>query len=159
MNTIKLGSTCVDKATGYTGVAVSKVEMLNGNVQYAIIPKAKPGSGDYPAGINLDGDQLSVVDAGISDDAKPEVKTDLKVGEKVKDVITGMSGIIIHKTTFFNGCVYFTVAVKDAKKDPADLFLSVERLERVSSGILAKLTKTKASKPTGGPSVPMRRAC
>lgn len=157
MNTIKLGSTCIDKATGYTGVAVSKVELLNGNVQYAIVPKAKPDSGDYPAGINLDGDQLSVVDEGISADAKPAAKTDLQVGEKVKDLITGMSGIIIHKTTFFNGCVYFTVSVKDTKKDPAELFLSVERLERVSSGILPKLTKAK--KPTGGPSVPMRRAC
>ena len=157
MNTIKLGSTCVDKATGYTGVAVSKVELLNGNVQYAIVPKANPDSGDYPAGINLDGDQLSVVDEGISADAKPAAKTDLQVGEKVKDLITGMSGIIIRKTTFFNGCVYFTVSVKDTKKDPAELFHSVERLERVSSGILPKLTKAK--KPTGGPSVPMRRAC
>lgn len=157
MQTIKLGSTCTDKATGYTGVAVSKVELLNGNVQYAIVPKAKPDSGDYPAGINLDADQLAVVDEGISADAKCAASTDLKVGEKVKDLVTGMSGIIIHKTTFLNGCVYFTVSVKDVKKDPTELFLPVERVERVSSGILPKLTKAK--KPTGGPSVPMRRAC
>lgn len=95
---IKLGSTCIDKATGYKGIATAKVEFLNGNVQYSIVPKAKAGA-DYPNGISLDGAQLDVADPGISDVSVTPKQTDIMIGEKVKDIISGLSGIVVNKTT------------------------------------------------------------
>ena len=154
---IPLGSVCSDKATGYTGTVCSKTEMLNGNVQYSVIPPAKKDSTDYPAGISLDGAQLEVVEAGVSEIAGKPNLVALQIGEKAKDIITGMSGIVFSKTTFLNGCVYFTMSIKDKDKDPAELFLPVERLERAGVGIIEKLKK--AVKPTGGPATAVRHAC
>jgi hypothetical protein len=154
---IKLGSTAVDKATGYKGIITAKVEMMNGNVQYSVIPKAKVGVGEYPAGIQLDGAQLDIVDDGISNVAVAPPTVNVKIGEKVKDIVTGMSGIVTSKTTFLNGCVYFIVSAKDESKKVVELFIGSERAERQGSGIVDKLLKTK--KPTGGPATRVMRAC
>ena len=156
MAIIKLGSTVVDKATGYKGVTNAKVEMMNGNVQYSIIPKAKVGVGEYPAGIQLDAAQLEIVDAGISDIAVAPKTVNIKIGEKVKDIVTGLSGIVTSKTTFLNGCIYFMVSVKDAAKKDMEMFISSERADRQSAGISAKLTTS--AKPTGGPATRVMRA-
>jgi hypothetical protein len=158
MADIKLGSVVTDMATGYTGTVTGRVEFLNGNIQYSVIPKAKAGVGEYPAGVNLDGAQLKVTGKGISDTEVLPQPTNIKLGEKIKDIITGMSGIVTSKTVFLNGCVYFLVSSIDpVKKIPLEMFISLERVERVSSGVTAKLAK--AEKPTGGPATRVMRAC
>jgi len=155
MAKIKLGSTVVDKATGYKGVVTAQVEMLNGNVQYSIVPKAKAGVGTYPEGIQLDGAQLEVIDEGISGVAAKPKTSEIKLGEKVKDIVTGLSGIVTSKTTFLNGCLYFMVSTKSDKKD-LEMFIPLERTERQGVGISAKL---KVTGGTGGPATRAMRAC
>jgi hypothetical protein len=158
MAKIKLGSTAVDKASGYKGVITAKVEMINGNVQYAIVPKAKVGVGEYPAGVQLDDAQLDIVDEGISDTAATPMTSDIKIGEKVKDLVTGLSGIVTSKTTFLNGCLYLMVSVKSSEKKDVEIFIPVERAERQGPGISAKLIANKPTH-TGGPATRLMRAC
>jgi hypothetical protein len=64
MNTIVLGSEVKDKVTGFKGVAVARVEYLNGCAQYCVKPKmAKDGK--MPEGQYIDDDQLEVIGKGI----------------------------------------------------------------------------------------------
>lgn len=62
---IKLGQKVRDKVTGFTGIAISKIEFLNGCVQFCVKPKAAtPKKGEAqkcPEGQYFDVEQLDVV--------------------------------------------------------------------------------------------------
>ena len=61
---IKLGQKVRDKVTGFEGIAIAKVEYLNGCVQFCVKPKAvdsKMLEGEY-----IDDGQLEVVDDGAT---------------------------------------------------------------------------------------------
>lgn len=72
-----------------------------------------------------------------------------KLGEKLRDRVTGFEGIATCRTEYLNGCIQYSLtpkAKKTADKYPEGISLDVENLVRVSSGILVK------AKPSGGPS-------
>ena len=54
---ITLGNKVRDKVTGMEGIAVSRVEYLNGCIQYAVQPPYKKGSAEMPSW-NIDEEQL-----------------------------------------------------------------------------------------------------
>lgn len=56
---IKLGSKVKDTVTGFKGIAVSKVEYINGCVQYGVVPKTKDNS--QPQVEYIDYQQLAVL--------------------------------------------------------------------------------------------------
>lgn len=58
---INLGDKVKDKVTGFTGVAVSKVEYLNGCIQFCVTPKIKSKENKMPDGVYIDQQQLEVV--------------------------------------------------------------------------------------------------
>ncbi|RIV20378.1 hypothetical protein DYU11_20215 [Fibrisoma montanum] len=61
---IKLGQKVRCIVTGFTGIAISKVEYLNGCVQYCVKPPVvdnKSADGEY-----IDQQQLEVVDDGVA---------------------------------------------------------------------------------------------
>ena len=67
---IKLGSKCRCKVTGFTGIAIGRLEYLNGCVQYGL----KPGldkDGKIQDAAYIDSQQLEVLDEGIT--VKPAV--------------------------------------------------------------------------------------
>ena len=61
----KLGSMLKDKVTGMTGIAMARVEYLNGCIQYGIKTKATK-DGKYPDTDYIDVGQLELVGKGIS---------------------------------------------------------------------------------------------
>lgn len=61
---IQLGNEVQDKVTGFKGFAVSRVEYLNGCIQYCVKPKAG-NDGKMPEGEYIDNAQLEVVGIGI----------------------------------------------------------------------------------------------
>ncbi len=74
-----------------------------------------------------------------------------KLGEKLRDRVTGFEGIAVSRTEYLNGCWQYCLvpkAKKDAKEYPVGADLDVENLELVSAGVTIK------SKPSGGPSRP-----
>jgi len=66
---IKLGDKVKDIVTGYTGIATSKTEYLNGCIQISVLsPQTKEQAKDceYPTGVALDIEQLVVVGKGVN---------------------------------------------------------------------------------------------
>jgi len=70
MKEIRLGQKVKDKVTGFTGIAIARVEYLNGCVQICVKPKVKPKDNTYPDGQYLDIRQLKVMPGGL--DIQPE---------------------------------------------------------------------------------------
>lgn len=66
MHKFKLGTRLICKVTGFTGIAVSRLEYVNGCIQYGLKQKmdTKPEA-KYPENIYIDEEQLDYVDEGI----------------------------------------------------------------------------------------------
>lgn len=72
-------------------------------------------------------------------------------GEKVKDTVSGMTGIISGAAVWLNGCKQYSVQPRIAKgetKKPGSWWVDEEQLEVVRGGIAGKIKP----KETGGPS-------
>lgn len=153
---ISLGNTVRDIATGMQGFATSKVEFMTGNVQFIVQPPVKDGA--FVDGLGFDAQQLDYVDDGIASRVTPAPKeTGIVLGSKVKDIVTGYAGIATRKTTFLNGCVYFTViAPIDKDGSIKEDFVEFKRLETVGEGVIDKIAKklakdAPAALKSGGP--------
>lgn len=72
----------------------------------------------------------------------------LNLGDKVKDKITGLTGIVTCQSRWLNGCIRYAVQPEKLKDGvPADLqHLDEQQLERVKSGAV-KIQQAD----TGGP--------
>lgn len=59
----------------------------------------------------------------------------IKLGDKVKDTITGFEGIAIAKTEFINGCIQFEVVpkIKKGEKYPEAISIDEQHLEVITS--------------------------
>ncbi len=58
---IKLGDKVRCKHSGFTGVATSKTEFINGCIQYDVIPKVGKDN-KIPEGLSIDSQSLEVID-------------------------------------------------------------------------------------------------
>jgi len=68
---IKLGQKVKDKVTGFTGIAIAKIEYLNGCIQFCVKPKIKAKDNKMSEGQYIDVEQLEVVGEGIRVESKP----------------------------------------------------------------------------------------
>ncbi len=68
---IKLGQKVRDRVTGFEGIATSRVEYLNGCVQYCVKPKTRE-DGKMPEGEYIDDAQLEVIGKGVTIDVEPD---------------------------------------------------------------------------------------
>lgn len=76
-----------------------------------------------------------------------------KLGEKLRDRVTGFEGIATSRTEYLNGCVQYVLTPKIKKgetKYPTGVDLDEENLVRVSAGVTPKLKSVR----TGGPARP-----
>jgi hypothetical protein len=158
-NRIKLGMMAKDIATGLTGVVTRRVDQLSGNTQFVLQPA---GDGKTaPDGHQIDHQQLEKVDNGYMDRVIEVTEpTKLRLGQKLRDMVSGHEGIATSKHTFMNGCEFFNVAgpKRDQDKDSLEYFLNVKQLELVDDGVLPKLNPKKVVRPTGGPSTRVTHA-
>ena len=63
---IILGEKVKDKVTGFEGIATSRVEYLNGCIQYGVTPKIKVKENKKPGVEYIDEGQLELVGKGIN---------------------------------------------------------------------------------------------
>ena len=73
----------------------------------------------------------------------------IKLGIKVKDIVSGLTGIVIAKITYLNGCTQYAVRPKIKKGENEigeSLYIDEEQLVVVGDGIL----KIKKVTNTGG---------
>ncbi len=61
---VELGNKAKCTVTGFEGIAVARVEYLNGCIQFCIKPKVSK-DGKHPEGIYIDEEQLVVVSKGV----------------------------------------------------------------------------------------------
>jgi hypothetical protein len=167
---IKLGNIVRDRITGIEGFATAKHEMLNGNVQYSVQPKADPKEpAKAPDGTASDEHMLEFVSDGVAEEAIPPSEVHFHLGDLVKDTVSGVQGISTQKTTFLNGCVYSDIQPKVSKDKPTEIpkphFLSYDRLEIVTAGafkpakaaVVAAANMPAGAPRPGGPNNPAAR--
>ena len=85
---------------------------------------------------------------------------DIELGDKVKCIYTGFTGIVVAKTEFINGCVQYAVApkVKTADKYPEEMSIDEDSLKVISKK--QRIQPKKEEIPfsfTGGPSRPNKK--
>lgn len=68
---MKLGDTLKCKLTGFKGIAVIRVEYLNGNIQFALLPKSDGKT--YPDSKYIDSCNLEFIDNGVTDRIIPTI--------------------------------------------------------------------------------------
>src|SRR4051812_13854751 len=96
---LKLGQKLKDPVSGFTGIAVMLAEHFSGTVQYALQP---PGAENkLEDGQFIDEHVLEVVDEAFAGKLPPvDDSVTIHLGEKVKDAITGFTGIAVEKVTY-----------------------------------------------------------
>jgi hypothetical protein len=156
---IQLGHKVRDITTGIEGLAITKSEYLTGNVQYGIQTPAKDGVA--PDIISFDQAQLDFVDVGIASRVTPApADTGIVLGQKYQDIVSKIEGIATRKTTFMNGCVYYSIACeKDSENSAKEDFVEHKRLKHVGAGVAAVIAKkiTPFSTITPAPGGPNTR--
>lgn len=168
----QLGHIVRDATTGFTGTATQYIEMLSGTVQLAVQPMLPEGSthtGDalaIPTALSIDLPQLDYVSAGIASRVIAPAPQTIRLGEEVEDIVTGLRGITVQRSTFINGCVYYNVQPKQTAKQKEEGtfsdtgFVAAQRLEVVGDGVAAKMapaTAAPAAKRPGGPTTRAQR--
>lgn len=148
---IVLGQIVRDMASGFTGTAVTRSELFNGNIQFGVQPRMGEGDTEFPDSLALDHHLLEVIDDGISERMTPPGPCAINVGDKVTDIVTGVKGVAVTKSVFLNGCIYFEVQPTKsrlAKLQPDRAFVDHTRLKVVKKSEAAPKDTVRAP---GGP--------
>ena len=76
-----------------------------------------------------------------------------KLGQRLRDRVTGFVGIATSRTDYLNGCTRYCLEPPIGKdgKMPKDGFFDIQQLEFVDDGILVKSKKSEPAKASGGP--------
>ena len=72
----------------------------------------------------------------------------IKLGQKVRDIVTGLEGVATARIEYLNGCVQYCIKppIRDGKSSDAE-YIDHQQLEVVDDGVHAQLNPTR----TGGP--------
>ena len=80
-------------------------------------------------------------------------KKEIQLGDTVKDIHTGFTGVAVIKLIFINGCIQFEVAPKVNKKNELQESVGID----IQSLKVVKRKTPPRKKPTGGPNTPSRK--
>lgn len=74
-----------------------------------------------------------------------------ELGQKVKDIVTGLEGIVVGKTEWLNGCVRFAIQsrVNDKGGIPEQQWIDEQQAEIIDSNHILQSKKKEVL--TGGP--------
>ena len=81
---------------------------------------------------------------------------DLKLGYRVRDIVTGFTGIATSRHEYLNGCLRVSVTPpvdKDGKQQEP-LAVDIQQLEKVDDGIHAVMDAAAAADTAGGAKPP-----
>jgi len=104
------GQTVRDRVTGFTGVLVSFAELANGSVHAQLQPKMKEGEASIPDLVSMDFFTLEVVDNALVGIMPPvEGSFAVNLGDRVRDRVTGLTGVVSERVVQQNGCLFVHV--------------------------------------------------
>jgi hypothetical protein len=73
---------------------------------------------------------------------------EIKLGSKVRDIVSGFEGIATSEVKYLNGCKQYCVAGRSVEgKEGVNIYFDHAQLELVDEGITVKMSDT------GGPSI------
>lgn len=161
-NSIRLGWTVRDIVSGFTGIAIQSMEQLNGNLQIAIQPKIQEGSAVYPDAMFIDQHTIKKLDDGVVAHSTPAPEVCIKLGNRVRDKVTGFEGIATNKAIYMNGCVHFTVVPRlkegtETLVNPDASVIDYLRLEVVGEGIANEIVRPPRDPKNQHPGGPAQR--
>lgn len=159
---IQLGDIARDTVTGFEGVVYARHTHINNCPQFTIQPSGadpkgapmKPQSFDAPMLIRVcKAEGVTVIPPykTLTDDATP------RFGDKVKDRLTGLSGLMIGKAVFHGGCVRLLLQPTELVKGLPVRSFSIDEsdaiiLEKGSAWAKAAApTMKEETRKTGGP--------
>jgi len=75
--------------------------------------------------------------------------TQIQLGNRVRDLVSGFTGIATARTEYMNGCVQFAItsSSEDGTKEPVSRWLDTEQLEFVDGGVRGQVGQAQ---PSGG---------
>jgi len=78
-----------------------------------------------------------------------KIKKEIELGNKVKDIVTGFTGIASSKIEYLNGCIQFGVKppIKDDGTMSEIIYIDVQQLEYVSKGVVVDKIETGGDHP------------
>lgn len=94
------------KLTGFKGTINSRVQIINGSIQYGVQPRMRKTDSNFiPDAYTLDEANLIA-----EKKAKEEsVEFAFETGDKVKSRISGFEGFITHRMQYQNGCLSYII--------------------------------------------------
>ncbi len=160
MSQVKLGNKVRDLTTGVTGIATNLTTLLNGCVQVVIQPVCGEDN-KLVENISTDVDMVEVIGDGVAGrNTNATYTSNIQLGNKVYDLVTGIAGIAVAKSQCLNGCALFEIAHKGEGSESDKNFLcwvDQIRLEILDEGVAGKLIKVEPTKEGKQPGGPMRR--
>ncbi|MCK5061776.1 hypothetical protein KAR28_04445 [Candidatus Parcubacteria bacterium] len=76
-------------------------------------------------------------------------KNEIKLGQKVKDNVSGLVGIAVARLDYLNGCCQLAVKPDKLDKEGSTIeaeYIDIQQLEVVGNGVI----ETKGTEPLGG---------
>ena len=135
-----LGKIAIDTVTGFSGTVVSVVFQMSGNVQYCVTPNVSEEGNTYPESVAIDKNVIVIdqADNGVTDRV---IKTSSQTpafafGEKVRDIITGIKGIVTQRAVYISGCTFY--CVENKKKNE---WINQARLKSLGVGAVIESDK------------------
>lgn len=135
--------------SGFEGIIHSRVQHINGSLQYGVQPKARKGSFMIPDAYMIDETGITVEKT-----PKPEtVKFLYETGDKVRNRVNGFEGIITSRIQYLNGCIAYMVEGQMREGKEVKFKAWEQELATMDKGLNAKEEAPIARRKTGGPSV------
>lgn len=154
MTKIKLGDIAQDRIGKFKGVVMAETDWLYANRRLLL---EEIGTNKRPIRLGgkygFDEDDLILVKKGAYK-AKPEIVYPFKLGDWARDHITRLSGKIVGKTVWLNGCVRFAIQPPTLHegKPVDDVSIEAGKLELIDAPADDKVEPAPAKKDRpGGP--------
>ncbi len=151
MSKIGLGWKVCDRVTGLTGIVMHTIEYAYQGEMVGVAKQELDKDGRVSEQEMFDVAQVEVIDNKPLFDAPAPEPFKFKMGDKVRDTITGYEGSVAGLATYVNGCNRILVR-PSYKKDKDDNYL--RKGEFIGEGALELIENTKKeikSEKRGGP--------
>ena len=145
---MKLGILVKDRVTGFTGVTDNCASYQYGVDRYCIQPQVND-KGELPLSQMIDVTQLvpTTDPPTILMEPIPPPREKIPLGSQVRDPVKALSGTLVGRAIYLNGCVRVLIEPEQIKEREVDAFwIDEERME-----IITTPSKERPTARTGGP--------
>lgn len=161
MKEIELGQVVRCKVSGFTGTATAYKETIFGSDQIVIQAFNESGNvceDSYAVDVAQIEHVLHVGEIQVMIGATPATRTsDIKLGDEVRDKVTGYKGVVTAIYTWLNGCIHFMVETRKIKDGVPDSLRDSEQRWELTDKDVLKLTPAEEEKKAKGPGGPSHR--